>query len=402
MRDYLAARPKGAARRALVLVRRSRPRSDRRTRAVRSLPAALLGPEEARLDERPNSSSWQGSSTRLDDLGRAIAAPPFPPPMPTRRRPPPRRAADRVLAGVVGRAPGPAGARCSSARTTSSLQWGGPNADNVYRHARVDPSLHVPDRRADALVRGLHPRRPRNFMHMEGSGTIAELSAHRHRHRRRATTSRSCSAATATSPTAYRSPTGALVGVDPRVLLRLAAARAGDLHHRMPRRRLAAEAVHSRRVRHGLEEAATHLQRSLTYWNQYMLDARAEQTDNEFGGGYDVPRGLRPRRSTRSASSTSRPTRRWSSTATCPTAATGASTSTTSRGGRRWSTRHASPRSTTRRRASAPTAACRIVVAHEDPGVPNWLDTEGRREALLTLAVVLGRAATRRCRRRAS
>ena len=27
----------------------------------------------------------------------------------------------------------------------------------------------------------------------------------------------------------------------------------------------------------------------------------------------------------------------------------------------------------------------RVVVAHQDPGVPNWLDTEGRREALLTL-----------------
>ncbi len=27
----------------------------------------------------------------------------------------------------------------------------------------------------------------------------------------------------------------------------------------------------------------------------------------------------------------------------------------------------------------------RVVVAHEDPGVPNWLDTENRREALLTL-----------------
>ena len=42
----------------------------------------------------------------------------------------------------------------------------------------------------------------------------------------------------------------------------------------------------------GLDEAATHLHRSLTYWNQYMLDARAEQTDNVFGGGYDVKRGL--------------------------------------------------------------------------------------------------------------
>ena len=42
----------------------------------------------------------------------------------------------------------------------------------------------------------------------------------------------------------------------------------------------------------GLDEAATHLHRSLTYWNRYMLDARAEQTDNVFGGGYDVKRGL--------------------------------------------------------------------------------------------------------------
>src|SRR4029453_2470882 len=38
----------------------------------------------------------------------------------------------------------------------------------------------------------------------------------------------------------------------------------------------------------GLDEAATHLHRSLTYWNQYILDARAEQTDNVFGGGSDV------------------------------------------------------------------------------------------------------------------
>ena len=42
----------------------------------------------------------------------------------------------------------------------------------------------------------------------------------------------------------------------------------------------------------GLDEAATHLHRSLTYWNQYMIDARAAQTDNVFGGGYDVKRGL--------------------------------------------------------------------------------------------------------------
>ena len=40
------------------------------------------------------------------------------------------------------------------------------------------PGLHVPDPGPDALVRGLHPRHPRSFMHMEHPATIAELSAH--------------------------------------------------------------------------------------------------------------------------------------------------------------------------------------------------------------------------------
>src|SRR5439155_15701532 len=58
------------------------------------------------------------------------------------------------------------------------LQWGGPNADNIYRHARVHPSLTY------RIVGRMHSCNDfilairRNFMHMEGSGTIAELSAH--------------------------------------------------------------------------------------------------------------------------------------------------------------------------------------------------------------------------------
>ena len=39
-------------------------------------------------------------------------------------------------------------------------QWGGPNADNVYRHARVEPGRRYRHPRPDALVRGVHPRRP--------------------------------------------------------------------------------------------------------------------------------------------------------------------------------------------------------------------------------------------------
>ena len=58
------------------------------------------------------------------------------------------------------------------------LQWGGPNADNIYRHARVHPSHTY------RIVGRMHSCEDfilairRNFMHMEINGTIAELSAH--------------------------------------------------------------------------------------------------------------------------------------------------------------------------------------------------------------------------------
>ena len=64
------------------------------------------------------------------------------------------------------------------------------------------------------------------------------------------------------------------------------------LHHRVPRRGRARRPVHRRRPRRRARRGGDPPDRSLTYWNQYMLDARDEQTDNEFGGGYDVKRGL--------------------------------------------------------------------------------------------------------------
>ena len=39
---------------------------------------------------------------------------------------------------------------------------------------------------------------------------------------------------------------------------------------------------------------------------------------------------------------------------------------------------------------SAPTAASSVVVAHDDPGVPNWLDTEGRAQGLVNLRYFWG------------
>ena len=66
-------------------------------------------------------------------------------------------------------------------------QWGGPNADNVYRHARIDPTLRY------RITGKMHSCEDfilairRNFMHMEGSGhrRRAHRARRRHRPRRR-------------------------------------------------------------------------------------------------------------------------------------------------------------------------------------------------------------------------
>ncbi len=252
--------------------------------------------------------TWQRFLHRLDELGATITAPPFP-----------TADADRIegLRHVALQAVcwlewslGHQDPRAPAFQRQNDLvlQWGGPNADNVYRHARVHPSLRY------RIVGKLHSCEDfilairRNFMHMEGSGTIAELSAHD-------------------------------IGVGPGDDFEILLGGEGDEPHRVPLPEGALSvsireyyfdwrpaepatftiecldadeapaAFSSDDLTFGLEEAATHLHRSLTYWNRYMLDARAAQHDNEFGSRYDVDAGSRPR-TTRSASSTSRPTKR--------------------------------------------------------------------------------------------
>ena len=215
---------------------------------------------------------WQQFVGRLDELGAAITRPPFP-----------TTDADHTeglrhlalqtacwLAWSIGhqdpRAP------AFQRQNDLVLQWGGPNADNVYRHARVDPSLRY------RIVGRMHSCNDfilairRNFMHMEGSGTIAELSAH---------------------------DLGLGPGDDFEILL----GGEGDEPNRVPLpdgalsvsireyyfdwqprepaiftiECLDADGPSDRfaaaDLAFGLDEAATHLHRSLTYWNQYMLDA---------------------------------------------------------------------------------------------------------------------------------
>jgi hypothetical protein len=326
---------------------------------------------------------WHEFLTRLDELGQVITSPPFP-----------TTGADHVEAlrhvalqtvcwlgwSVGHQDPSmPAFQR----QNDLVLQWGGPNADNVYRHARVHPSLRY------RIVGKMHSCEDfilairRNFMHMEGSGTIAELSAHD-------------------------------IGLGPDDDFEILLGGEGDEPNRVPLpdgalsvsireyyfdwqpREPATFTIEcldadeppsrfaSEQLAFGLDEAATHLYRSLTFWNQYMLDARAGQRDNEFGGGYDVQRGLKAAKyafcffdlapDEALVVDCDIPDSRYWSFHLYNLAW--------------WEALEYAARVTslnhTQTRVSDD-GRVRVVVAHEDPGVPNWLDTEGRREALLTL-----------------
>ena len=115
-----------------------------------------------------------------------------------------------------------------------------------------------------------------------------------------------------------------------------------------------------------------------------MIDARAQQTDNMFGDGYDVKRGLAAAKFAFCFYDLA-PDEALSSRADSRRAATGASSCTRMRWWealvRRSPGHEPQPHADAHQRRR-PAAGRRRA---PDPGVANWLDTEGRHEALLTL-----------------
>ena len=109
---------------------------------------------------------WQEFVQRLDELGRAVTSPPFPADEASDLEGLRHLALQAVcwmewsLAHQDPRAP------MFQRQNDLVLQWGGPNADNIYRHARVHPSLTY------RIVGKMHSCEDfilairRNFMHM--------------------------------------------------------------------------------------------------------------------------------------------------------------------------------------------------------------------------------------------
>lgn len=254
--------------------------------------------------------------------------------------------------------------------------WGGPNADNIYRHARVASG---------------HEYRIRGNMNSCEEFALAIRAGFRHTER----------------PATLTELTASDVGIGPDTSFEILLGGTGDEPNRVPLpdgavmcsireyyfdwqprepatftiEQLAGPATRPATYDEALQEALDLTARSLTFWNDYMRDARAGQDDNSFGGKVDVPRGLQLSQFGFCFYDLA-PHEALVVECEIPDA-------------RYWSFQlygmHffrpfdiARPTSLNSRQAVAgPDGRLRLVVAHRDPGVANWIDTMGRRVALL-------------------
>ena len=257
-------------------------------------------------------------------------------------------------------------------------QWGGPNADNVYRHARIDPSLryriagrmHTCDEFILALRAG--------FMHMPTWGTLHEVTASEFGIR-----TGDDFEILLGGPDGIPIPAGVCMATvreyyydwradEPATFTIECLDGPGDVR---PRRRPAS-------VASTFEEAISGIEQSITYWNAYVRDIRAATLDNTFSPAAAVAKGL------------DAATYAWCVYDLAPDEALVVQSDMPA--APYWSLQLYSlvwfesldlmNRVTNlnhRQAGRSRDGRLRVVVAHEDPGVPNWLDTEGRRTGLL-------------------
>jgi hypothetical protein len=254
--------------------------------------------------------------------------------------------------------------------------WGGPNADNIYRHARVSPrhTYRVRGRMNSCEEFALAIRE--GFRHTDTPATLTELTA----------TDVGIHAdhdfelllgGDGNEPNRVPLPDGAIMCSIREYYF--------DWQPREPAtftiECLDGDAAPPPSVADGLAEALDLTERSLVFWNDYMIEARDRQEDNSFGGKVDVPRGLQLSQfgfcfydlgpDEALVVECERPDARYWSFQLY---------------GMHFFRALDLDRVTSLNHHQAATSSdgrMRLVVAHEDPGVPNWLDTMGRGVALL-------------------
>lgn len=170
-------------------------------------------------------------------------------------------------------------------------QWGGPNADNVYKHARISPNRRYRiTGRMNSCDQWLLAIR-KGFMHNETWGTVVQLTA---------------------------SDLG--IGPGDEFELTLGGTGSGARHIDLPDGVIMASfreyyyewspgepatmvieclddpgpspPVTEAEIEHRLDRAYQQVEDSVVYWNRYMIENRDEREPNVFAGGLAVNKGL--------------------------------------------------------------------------------------------------------------
>jgi uncharacterized protein DUF1214 len=327
--------------------------------------------------------AWQRACARLGALGDRIASDDFPPD-PADRVAGVAHLAEQALCWVAWSVFHADPRRPAFQRQNDLItQWGGPNADNVYRHARVEPGrryritgrMHACDEAILAVRAG--------FMHQPTWGTLHQV------------TLSDLGIGPGDSIDLVVGPGGdvplpegaATVSIreyyfdwraeEPAVFTIACLDPDGDAGAGAPR--LDGSVLAGR-----IDDAVTAVEHSIEYWNEYLRARRAEHPANAFAPPLRLAKGLDAARY-----------------GFCfwdlgPGEALVVETDVPD--ARYWSfqlyqlgwfelvdiAERQSSLNHTQALADAD-GQVRVIVAHDDPGVPNWLDTGGRRAGLLTL-----------------
>jgi len=327
--------------------------------------------------------AWQDFCARLDAVGASLLAEPYPADAAVRAEGF-DHLADQVLCWLGWSIGHPDARRPFFMRQNDLVtQWGGPNADNVYRHARIDPALRYRIRgRMHSCEEFILAMRA-GFMHQEKWGTLAEHNA---------------------------SDLGIVEGADFEILLGGDGTEPGWLpipegavmcsirEYYFDWRELEPATFtiecldgpdHLPRVgpedfAAKVDDAIRGVERSMSYWNSYMLDERAARDDNSFMGSFALEKGLAAARygfcfwdlgpDDALVIESDVPDARYWSVQLYPDAWFELADPVE----RITSLNHRQARVSSDGRL-------RMVVAHRDPGIDNWLDAGGRRRGLCTL-----------------
>jgi hypothetical protein len=331
--------------------------------------------------EPPELQAWRDLCRRLEAVGEQLLSPPFPGD-PADRVEGFDHLADQVLCWLGWSIGHPDPRRPFFMRQNDLVtQWGGPNADNVYRHARIDPSLRYRIRGrmhgCEDFILALRA----GFMHQAKWGTLGEHTA----------SDLGIGRGDEFEILLGGDEPGALPIPDDVVMVSIreyyldwAAEEPAfftieclDTPAPLPRR--TGEEVAAR-----FAEAAAGVEVSMAYWNRYMTEERGKRTDNAFAGSFKLDKGLSAARygfcffdldpDEALIVETDKPEARY------------------------WSLQLYVPdwfeivdpveRITSLNHTQCTVSSdgrLRAVVAHADPGVANWLDTGGRRTGLCML-----------------